>query len=85
MSDDQKPVCEVCGRPEGDESDGPPPLGALEKCDVCGRLVCPDCLCEADCCFLDAEDHADDPAWAPPGWRLVPGGPYGEAWERLPR
>jgi len=62
--------CEVCCRPEGDVSEGPPPLGELAKCDLCGQLACPDCLGEADCCFADWEDHHDDPNWAPKGWRL---------------
>jgi hypothetical protein len=61
--------CEVCFRPEGDVPDGPPPLGELERCDLCGRLACPDCLHEADRCFADWEGHRDDRNWAPKGWR----------------
>jgi hypothetical protein len=59
----------VCFRPEGGVSDGPPTLGALERCDLCGRLACTDCLGEADCCFAGWEDHRNDPNWAPKGWR----------------
>jgi hypothetical protein len=67
------PECVICGREEGSEVDvaGFPdgvPLGTIEACETCGRLACPDCLHETDCCFLEAEEHADDPEWAPPGW-----------------
>jgi hypothetical protein len=36
-----------------------------------GRLACPDCLHESDCCFADSDDHAADPDWAPPGWHIA--------------
>jgi hypothetical protein len=62
-------TCEICGLPEGDTSDGLDPLGPMETCPLCGRRACPVCLSEADCCFLEADDHEDDPTWAPPGWR----------------
>ena len=61
--------CEVCFHSEGEVSDGLLPLGKLETCELCGRLACPDCLAEADCCFADWEDHLDDPYWASKGWR----------------
>jgi len=65
--------CEVCERAEGAtcdrcwQEDGIP-LGPIETCPTCNRRACPDCLHEADCCFADAEDHEDDPGWAPAGW-----------------
>jgi hypothetical protein len=71
----KKRECEVCNRKEGStkdrdgEEDGIPlPVG---KCGTCGRLACSDCMHEADCCFAEEDDHADDPSWAPPGWRRV--------------
>jgi hypothetical protein len=68
-------TCEVCGRAEGAAVDlcgdeGGAPLAPLERCDLCGHLVCPDCNHESDCCFMEADDHADDPDWAPPGWKV---------------
>jgi len=71
----KRKTCAVCSRKPGctknlcGEEDGTP-LGALEKCDACGLVACPDCLHEADCCFRDADDHAKEPDWAPPGWRV---------------
>ncbi len=68
--------CEVCERAEGStldrsgEEDGMPL--PLERCDLCHRLVCCDCLGEADCCFAEEDEHLDDPNWAPPGWIRVP-------------
>lgn len=67
------PECEVCGRKEGDEVDicGFPdgiPLGPIERCETCRRLVCPDCLNEVVCCFAEADDHNSEPDWSPPGW-----------------
>lgn len=70
------PACEICGRSEGNERidrfggrlNDHVPLGAVERCGVCGRLACPDCLHEVECCFVDADDHADEPDWSPPGW-----------------
>lgn len=60
------PACERCDRQEGDvlhdqHSSGPGslwrldkpsevPLGAVTVCPECGRLSCPDCQCEGDCC-----------------------------------
>ena len=64
--------CAVCGLSEGDTSDGLGPLGPVERCETCGKLACPVCRHEADCCFEDEADHADDPAWAPKGWRRLP-------------
>lgn len=66
-------TCDICERAEGDEVDrggahDGVPLGPIERCETCGRLACPDCLHEADCCFIDAEEHRSDPDWAPPGW-----------------
>jgi hypothetical protein len=71
----------VCERAEGStldrggEDDGIP-LGPVEPCSLCGRMACPDCSAdnggEADCCFLEEDDYADDPNWAPPGWFRVP-------------
>jgi hypothetical protein len=67
-----KRECQICDRLEGstkdrDDAEDGVPLGPVEKCDACGRWACPDCMHEADCCFADAEDHADDPKSAPPG------------------
>lgn len=65
--------CEICRRQEGaevdrcGEADGVP-LGPIEPCETCGRLACPDCRHEADCCFAGAEEHRDEPDWAPTGW-----------------
>lgn len=72
----RKRACEVCGRKEGDCVDlsGLPdgiPLGPVARCELCGRWACPDCSHESDCCFAEADDHATDPEWAPPGWRRV--------------
>lgn len=54
--------CSVCTRQEGHRATnrfgGPDlnpdtPLGAMETCTFCGTLsVCPDCVCERDCCEL---------------------------------
>jgi len=69
-------TCQVCERRVGStkdrcgEEDGVP-LGPLEKCDLCSKWVCPDCLHEADCCF-DGDSEA-----APPGWRVSKEGPRG--------
>ena len=65
--------CEVCGRKEGAEVDvaGFPdgvPLGPIEECETCGRKACPDCLHEADCCFVELGDHSNEPDWSPAGW-----------------
>ena len=76
-------TCQVCGLPEGDISDGLDPLGSMDTCDLCGKRVCPVCLCEADCCFEDANDHEDDLTWAPKGWHRVPSNlPNADLWER---
>ena len=70
--------CQICGRKEGTllERDmmtyAEPPLGPVEKCDTCGRWACPDCMHEADCCFVEEDEHSNDPKWAPPGWRKEP-------------
>jgi hypothetical protein len=62
--------CRICGRKEGStkdrcgEEDGVP-LGPVERCPTCKRSACPDCLHEADCCFLGHEGGA-----APRGWYL---------------
>ncbi len=83
------PVCEICRRAEGctDDRSGVcdgVPLGLVERCDTCGRLACPDCLHEADCCFVEMDDHADDPHWSPPGWRVTHVGEHGGyQWERV--
>ena len=80
-------VCEVCGRQEGamidrcGEYDGIPIV--LERCDLCKRLCCPDCLGEADCCFVDEDEHADDPHWSPPGWRIVKRDGHLTEWRRI--
>jgi hypothetical protein len=82
-------TCEICGRPEGCTLDlggleDGVPLGPVTLCDLCGRRACPDCLHEADCCFDDADLHADDPLWAPRGWRRLPQQePNLDVWERL--
>ena len=86
--------CEVCGRLEGStvdlsgEEDGEP-LGKVEQCDLCKLRRCPDCEAENDCCFIDADEHSEDPMWAPPGWRIAHPGPHdgglidGKTYERL--
>ena len=67
----RRKTCQVCGRKEGTtkdrcgQEDGIP-LGRLEKCDLCGKWACPDCLHEMDCCFDD-----EDPDNPPPGWRVA--------------
>lgn len=72
----RKKACSMCGRKEGSTKDvcgdeDYTPLGPVEKCETCGRWACPDCLHEADCCFADADEHAGEPTWTPPGWRLT--------------
>lgn len=32
------------------------PLGPVEECEDCGRLACPDCMHERDCCSMDDPD-----------------------------
>jgi hypothetical protein len=66
-------ACEVCGEAS--------PF--CERCDLCKRLACQDCLHEADCCFLEADDHNDDPAWAPPGWKIAKVEGTFKEWQRL--
>ncbi len=65
-------TCEVCRLAEGDTSDGLDPLGSMTTCEWCGRWACPVCLCDGDCCFAEADDHDDDPDWAPRGWHRRP-------------
>lgn len=54
------PTCQICDRAEGStidrcgNEDGSP-LGAIERCPTCGRLACPDCRHEADCCFVEID------------------------------
>ena len=85
----RKKKCDICERAEGSTVDRGGmedgiPLGAIEFCDLCWYWACPDCRYEADCCFNKADDHSDDPAWAPPGWRRLPRHPDGyDQWERL--
>ncbi len=89
--------CQVCNRLEGStknmigEEDGIP-LGKVEKCPTCGRWACPDCLHEADCCFVEADEHAAEECWCPPGWRIASGeifprlegtAPCGTTFERI--
>jgi hypothetical protein len=79
--------CQICDRTEGStkdrggDEDGVP-LGPVTKCDTCGRWACPDCEAEADCCFVEVEDHANDPTWAPPGWRVSKYSDSGVEYER---
>jgi hypothetical protein len=68
-------TCSICSRPEGSTKDrcgneDGVPLGPVGPCEVCGRLTCPDCQHEADCCFAEADDHMDDPLWCPVGWEI---------------
>ncbi len=71
----RRKTCQVCGRREGvtvdrcGNEDGLP-LGRLEKCVLCGKWACPDCLAEADCCFGDDElkTTIDHP---PNGWKYA--------------
>lgn len=76
--------CEICEREQGSLLDRcgqkdaeEVPLGPIEKCSLCGRWVCPECSAdnggEADCCFMDLDEHDDDPSWSPFGWRREPG------------
>lgn len=53
--------CESCGRREGctrgrDGREDGVPLGELEKCSDCGRMACPDCHHEGDCCTLEVDE-----------------------------
>lgn len=84
-----KRKCRICGRYAGStkdrcgEEDGVP-LGPIEQCPTCKRWACPDCMHEADCCFVEEDEHGPD--WCPPGWRpindeTVPGG---KSYERIP-
>ena len=69
------PDCNVCGRAPGSrEPPGDEPLGPLDKCPLCLRWACPDCLHEAHCCCFEGNDP-DGPA--PYGWRRreTPDGP----------
>jgi len=81
-------TCAICGRREGetlDRSRQPDgiPLGPVVCCDLCGRWACPDCLTEADCCFVEMEDHNDETAWSPRGWLRTKSSPDVNEWERL--
>ena len=81
--------CEICGREEGSTVDrcgveDGIALGAIEPCETCGRWACPDCLHEADCCFVEEDEHSDEPAWSPPGWMLVQSENGWKQWHRLP-
>ena len=79
MSATPETTCQVCGRREGDTSPpGDGPLGPIEQCKLSKLWVCPDCMHEVLCCFMDEEEHEDDPDWAPPGWRCTSDG-----WERI--
>lgn len=53
------PACAFCERRQGDMTDvaGFPapnsvPLGPVEPCGRCGRMACPDCEHEGDCCGM---------------------------------
>jgi len=52
----EPPCCAVCERPEGDltdgfgRKDGLAPLGPLSPCIVCGKMICPVCAHELECC-----------------------------------
>ena len=66
-------ACDVCQRKPGttkgrcgEKTDSR--LGPLERCPLCKLFACPDCLHEAECCFIDEDAHMDNPTWAPPGW-----------------
>lgn len=79
--------CEICGRAEGSTKDrcgveDGVPLGAVERCDLCEQLACPDCLHENDCCFVEADDLEDDPTWSPKGWIRTKAGDCNE-WQRI--
>ena len=63
--------CACCDLPEGDDRDGLGPLGPMETCDLCKKRVCSVCFHEADCCFAEADDHAEEPNSAPYGWKPV--------------
>ena len=52
---------QVCDHPDEDYA-----LGELSLCSVCGRLRCPDCEHEMDCCFIT---EATVDSEAPDGWR----------------
>jgi hypothetical protein len=53
-------TCSICDREEGHKATNrfgwrdinpDTPLGAMATCSFCGTLsVCPDCVCERDCC-----------------------------------
>ena len=84
--------CAICDRTPGHaplDRFGQPdlnpetPLGELQICDCCGLLVCPDCSHENECCFRDAEDHAHEPNWAPPGWVSVDRENFGRSYRRI--
>ena len=74
-------TCVICGRAPGcvnDRCNHPPsygktpePLGDLGPCPTCGKIACPDCEHEADCCFELADDHRSESGWAPHGWEHV--------------
>lgn len=69
-------TCSICDRPAGSLLDrfGIPdgiPLGPIQRCDICGRNACPDCMHESECCFVEVDEHVHEPDWAPPGWRVM--------------
>ncbi len=73
----QRKVCSICDRPTGSladrdgELDEWAPLGPVTRCPTCKRLACPDCLHEAECCFVEADKHWQESKWTPKGWRMV--------------
>ena len=71
-----KDICVICDRQAGSTQDrcgveDGIPLGPVEPCGDCGRMACPDCTHERDCCFAESEEHEDDQNWAPPGWTVT--------------
>ncbi len=64
-----EPTCCFCERKEGAmnmrfeplRDEDTMPLGPVEKCPECGRMSCPDCQHERDCCAMVSNSSPEAP------------------------